>query len=181
GVQELARLQTGGCAPDGCTPGEPFTGAKFPYLAANVADANGQLPPALRPWTVLDVGGHKIGVIGVVTPTTANIVLPEGIRGYSFGDEVDAINKSVPAVKAAGAETVVAVLHDGGAQQPKGPLDYNGCENISSSVTDLAQRTDPAVRVLVTGHTHQAYNCDIGGKLVTQAASYGRLISDISL
>ncbi|RDI67755.1 bifunctional metallophosphatase/5'-nucleotidase [Nocardia pseudobrasiliensis] len=181
GVQELARLQTGGCAPDGCSPGAPFTGAKFPYLAANVGDATGQLPPALRPWTVLDIGGHKIGVIGVVTPTTADIVLPEGIRGYHFGDEVDAINKTVPAVQAAGAETVVAVLHDGGAQQPKGPLDYNGCENISPSVTDMAQRTDPAVRVLVTGHTHQAYNCTIGGKLVTQAASYGRLISDISL
>ncbi|MFI5776517.1 bifunctional metallophosphatase/5'-nucleotidase [Nocardia sp. NPDC051570] len=181
GVRELARLQTGGCAPDGCSPGEPFTGAKFPYLAANVTDGNGQLPPTLRPWTILEVGGHKIGVVGVVTPTTANIVLPEGIRGYSFGDEVDAINKSVPELKSAGAETVVALLHDGGAQQAQGPVDYNGCANISPAVTDLAKRTDPAVRVLVTGHTHQAYNCTLGDKVVTQAASYGRLISDITL
>ncbi|MCM6772161.1 bifunctional metallophosphatase/5'-nucleotidase [Nocardia sp. CDC159] len=182
GVQELARLQRGGCAPDGCSPGEPFTGATFPYLAANVTDGNGQLPPGLKPWTMLELGGHKIGVVGVVTPTTANIVMPEGIRGYTFGDETDAINKAVPQLRAAGAETVVALLHDGGAQQAKGgPIDYNGCADISRSATDLAERTDPFVRVLVTGHTHQAYNCTIGGKVVTQAASYGRLISDITL
>ncbi|MBF6327861.1 bifunctional metallophosphatase/5'-nucleotidase [Nocardia transvalensis] len=183
GVQELARLQTGGgCAPDGCSPGEPFAGAKFPYLAANVTDGNGHLPPALRPWTMLEVGGHKIGVVGTVTPTTANIVLPEGIRGYTFGDETDAINKYVPEMKAAGAETVVALLHDGGAQRTHGgPVDYNGCADISPAAADLARRTDPAVRVLVTGHTHQAYNCTIDGKLVTQASSFGRIITDIRL
>ncbi|MBF6064246.1 bifunctional metallophosphatase/5'-nucleotidase [Nocardia terpenica] len=182
GVRELARLQQGGCALDGCSPGEPFTGAKFSYLAANVTDANGQLPPAMRPWTMIDVGGHKIGVVGVVTPTTANIVMPEGIRGYTFGDEVDAINKYVPQIEAAGAETVVALLHDGGAQQTHGgPVDYNGCADVGSAVNDLAKRTDPAVRVLITGHTHQAYNCTIDGKVVTQAASYGRLITDITL
>lgn len=33
GVRELARLSGGGCAPDGCSPGEPFTGAAFDFLA----------------------------------------------------------------------------------------------------------------------------------------------------
>ncbi|WP_330180051.1 5'-nucleotidase C-terminal domain-containing protein [Nocardia sp. NBC_01503] len=182
GVVELARLQQGGCAIDGCAPGEPFTGAKFPYLAANVTDGNDVLPKGLRPWTMLEVGGHKIGVVGTVTPDTANIVLPEGIRGYSFGNEADAINKYVPEMKAAGAETVVALLHDGGAQRTKGaPVDYNGCADITSPVTDLANHTDEAVKVLLTAHTHQAYNCTINGKVITQAASYGRLITDVTL
>ncbi|MFI9508316.1 bifunctional metallophosphatase/5'-nucleotidase [Nocardia sp. NPDC052566] len=183
GVLELARIQQGGCAPDGCSPGTPFTGAKFPYLAANVTDAAGQLPPALRPWTMLTIGGHKIGVVGTVTPETATIVFPEGIRGFTFGDETAAINKYVPEMKAAGAETIVALLHDGGVQQtaPDAAVDYNGCANITQNVTALAKGTDPAVRVLVTGHTHQPYVCTIDGKVVTQAASYGRLITDITL
>ncbi|MFE7797313.1 bifunctional metallophosphatase/5'-nucleotidase [Nocardia sp. NPDC057440] len=183
GVIELARIQQGGCAPEGCSPGAPFTGAKFPYLAANVTDAQGRLPSALRPWTMLEVGGHRIGVVGTVTPDTANIVFPEGIRGYKFGDEVDAINAYVPAMKAAGAETIVALLHDGGVQRaaPDAAVDYNGCANITSEVTALATRTDPAVRALVTGHTHQPYVCTIEGKVITQAASYGRLITDITL
>ncbi|WP_052172619.1 bifunctional UDP-sugar hydrolase/5'-nucleotidase [Nocardia sp. BMG111209] len=182
GVPELTRLQRGGCAPDGCSPGEPFRGASFPYLAANVTDGNGQLPPGLKASTVLTVGGHKIGVVGVVTPDTVNIVMPQGIQGFHFGDEVDAINKAVPQLRAEGAETVVALLHDGGSQQTHGgPVDYNACADISGNVTTLAQRVDPAVRVLITGHTHQAYNCTIAGKVVTQASSYGRLISDITL
>ncbi|MFB8002557.1 bifunctional metallophosphatase/5'-nucleotidase [Nocardia sp. NPDC056000] len=182
GVVELARLQQGGCALDGCVPGDAFTGAKFAYLAANVTDANGKLPNGLRPWTMLELGGHKIGVVGTVTADTANIVLPEGIRGYTFGNEADAINKYVPEMKAAGAETIVALLHDGGAQRTKGaPLDYNGCADITPAVTDLATRTDAAVKVMLTAHTHQPYNCTINGKVVTQAYSYGRLITDITL
>ncbi|MBF6176263.1 bifunctional metallophosphatase/5'-nucleotidase [Nocardia blacklockiae] len=182
GVPELVRLQQGGCAWDGCVPGEPFSGARFPYLAANVTDGNGQLPPGLRPWTMLEIGGHKIGVIGTVTPETVNIVMPEGIRGYTFGDEVAAVGKYVPQVRAAGAETVVALMHDGGSQRTHGaPVDYNGCADITPNVAALAERTDPAVSVIVTAHSHQAYNCAIAGKVVTQAASYGRLITDITL
>ncbi|MFD6162110.1 bifunctional metallophosphatase/5'-nucleotidase [Nocardia sp. NPDC060256] len=183
GVIELARLQQGGCAPDGCSPGEPFTGAKFPYLAANVTDAEGKLPPSLKPWTILQVGGHKIGVVGTVTPDTVNLVFPEGIRGFTFGDEVAAINKYVPELKAAGAETVVALMHDGGSQRPDGgaQVDYNGCANISPNVTDLTKGVDPAVTALFTAHSHQAYVCTINGKSVTQAASYGRLITDLTL
>ncbi|MDE1672175.1 bifunctional metallophosphatase/5'-nucleotidase [Nocardia gipuzkoensis] len=183
GVLELARLQQGGCALDGCSPGAPFTGARFPYLAANVADAQGNLPPALRAWTLLEVGGHRIGVIGTVTPDTANIVLPEGIRGYHFGDEAASINRYVPEMKAAGAEAVVALVHDGGAQRPErdAPLDYNGCANVTPNVTELAERIDPAVRAVFTAHSHQPYVCTAGGKVITQAASYGRLITDVTL
>ncbi|MFI6047914.1 bifunctional metallophosphatase/5'-nucleotidase [Nocardia sp. NPDC051321] len=183
GVLELARLQQGGCALDGCSPGEPFTGAEFPYLAANVTDAEGKLPPSLKPWTILQVGGRKIGVVGTVTPDTVNLVFPEGIRGFTFGDEVAAINRYVPEMKAAGAETVVALMHDGGSQRADkdAQIDYNGCANISPNVTDLAKGVDPAVSALFTAHSHQAYVCTINGKSVTQAASYGRLITDLTL
>ncbi|MTE17106.1 bifunctional metallophosphatase/5'-nucleotidase [Nocardia aurantiaca] len=182
GVTELRRLRQGGCAADGCAPGEPFTGAKFPYLAANVTDDNGRLPPGLTPWTMLELGGHKIGVIGTVTTETEHIVMPEGIRGYRFGDEAGAIDKYVPEMKAAGAETVVALLHDGGAQQTHGrPVDYNGCADISPDVKALAHKTDAAVSVLLTAHSHQAYNCTLEGKVVTQAASFGRLVTDVTL
>ena len=44
-------------------------------------------------------------------------------------------------------------------------------------VTNLA----PEIDVVVSGHTHTAYNCEIAGKVVTSAASFGRLITDIDL
>ena len=46
---------------------------------------------------------------------------------------------------------------------------------------DIANRMDPSIDVVVSGHTHQAYNCDINGKLVTSASSFGRLVTDIDL
>ncbi|MGN2639635.1 bifunctional metallophosphatase/5'-nucleotidase [Nocardia takedensis] len=180
GVLELSRIQGGGCAPEGCSPGAPFTGAKFPYLAANVTDTTGHLPPGLRAWTMLGVGGRKIGVVGTVTRETAQIVMPEGIRGYSFGDQVAAINAAVPAMRAAGAEAIVALVHDGGAQRAADP-DYNGCADMSPEVTTLATGADPAVRAIFTAHSHQSYVCTIEGKVVSQAASYGRLITDLTL
>ncbi|MGA6203211.1 bifunctional metallophosphatase/5'-nucleotidase [Nocardia testacea] len=182
GVRELARLSEGGCAADGCSPGAPFEGAEFDFLAANLTNARGELPPQVRPWTMIEVGGHKIGVVGTVTPDTVNLVFPEGIRGYTFGDQADAINEYVPAMKQAGAETVVALVHNGGAQgTPAESTDYNGCADIGPEVPDLAARTDPAVQVLFTAHSHQSYICEFDGKVVTQGASYGRLITDVTL
>lgn len=181
GTIELERLQKGGCAPQGCEPGEPFTGATYQYLAANVTNEAGQLPPGTVPWKMVETGGRKVAVIGTVTPETATIVAPEGVRGYRFGDEAEAINKYVPEMKAAGAQAIVAMLHDGGAQKGSGEADPNACKDISAPVTDLATKIDPAVNAVVTAHSHQAYVCTIGGRTVTQAASYGRLITDITL
>lgn len=182
GVLELARLREGGCALDGCSPGAPFTGADFPFLAANLTDTEGGLAPGVRAWTMLEVGGHKIGVVGTVTPETEHLVFPEGIRGYTFGDQVEAVNRYVPDMRKAGAETVVALVHDGGGQRtPAASTDYNGCAEITPDIPELARRTDPMVRTILTGHSHQAYVCSIDGKVVTQAGSYGRLITDITL
>ncbi|GAA1000657.1 bifunctional metallophosphatase/5'-nucleotidase [Nocardiopsis tropica] len=181
GTVELERLQKGGCAPDGCEPGDPFTGTTYQYLAANVTNGAGQLPPGTAAWKMFEVAGRKIAVIGTVTPETATIVAPEGVRGYSFGDEAEAINRYVPEMKAAGAQAIVATMHDGGAQKGSGEADPNACTNVSAPTPDLAAKIDPAVTALVTGHSHQAYVCTIGGRTVTQAASYGRLITDITL
>lgn len=181
GTIELERLQKGGCAPQGCEPGDPFTGAAYQYLAANVTNAAGQLPPGTVPWKMFEVAGRKIAVIGTVTPETATIVAPEGVRGYSFGDEAEAINKYVPEMKAAGAQAIVATLHDGGAQKSSGEADPNACKDVTAPVPDLAAKIDPAVNAVVTAHSHQAYVCTIKGRTVTQAASYGRLITDITL
>ncbi len=181
GTIELERLQRGGCAPQGCEPGEPFTGAAYQYLAANVTDAQGGLPPGTVPWKMFEVAGRKIAVVGTVTPETATIVAPEGVRGYTFGDEAEAVNRYVPEMKAAGAQAIIATMHDGGEQNGAGEDDPNACNDVSSPVSELAKAVDPAVTALVTAHSHQAYVCTINGRTVTQAASYGRLITDITL
>ena len=76
---ELLRMQEGGCHPvDGCYfPDQPYAGADFPWLAANVVkkDGSGTLLPGT--W-VKEIAGTKVGFIGMTLEATPTIVNPSG-------------------------------------------------------------------------------------------------------
>jgi 5'-nucleotidase len=178
GVDELLRLQRGGCRPDdsGCkAPG--FPGARFTYLAANVVDRTGK---TILPATALKkVGGATIGFVGVVLRETPSVVTPSGVAGLTFGDEAEAVNAAVPKLRAAGADAIVVLIHQGGAQAPGSPP--GECRGLSGPLVDLAQRFR-GVDLIVSGHTHQTYVCpDLGGALATSAGAFGRFLTRIDL
>jgi 5'-nucleotidase len=178
GVDELLRLQRGGCRTDdsGCkAPG--FPGARFTYLAANVVDRTGK---TILPGTVLKkVGGANIGFVGVVLRETPSVVTPSGVAGLTFGDEADAVNAAVPKLREAGADAIVVLIHQGGAQAPGSPP--GECRGFSGPLVDLAQRFR-GVDLIVSGHTHQTYVCpDLGGALATSAGAFGRFVTRIEL
>jgi 5'-nucleotidase len=177
GTAELLRMQQGGCHPvDGCQTGKTFEGAKFRFLAANVID-KGTRKPFLPPYEIREFQGVKVAFIGMTLEGTATIVDPAGITNVTFRDEVETVNALVPELKQQGAETIVVLLHEGG--KPTGL--YDECPGISGPIKEIAEGFDDAVDVVVSGHTHQAYNCVIDGKIVTSAAAYGRLVTDIDL
>ena len=189
GVTELLRMQYGGCHPvDGCQDGDPFGGAKFSFLAANVvwADTGKPIFPAVRAIAVKDKVKTKTGFtpivkkiafIGMTLEGTPSIVTPSGVAGVRFLDEADTVNALVPKLKALGVEAIVVLVHEGGVQAGT----YNECVGISGPIVDIVNRLDPEVDLVISGHTHQAYNCVINDKLVTSAASFGRLVTDIDL
>jgi len=177
GAAELKRMQAGGCHPvDGCLDGDPFDGAEFRYLAANVVwEKNGKtLFPAYK---IRSFGGAKIAFIGMTLEGTPTIVTPSGVAGLNFLDEADTVNALIPEIKAKGVETIVVLIHEGGF--PTGG--YNECPGISGPIVDIVNRTDDEVDLFISGHTHQAYNCVIDGRPVTSASSFGRLVTDIDM
>ena len=177
GLDELLRLQRGGCRTDAPCPGPAFPGAHFPYLAANVLDRTGT--PILPATLLKKVGGATVGFIGVVLRETPSIVTPSGVAGLTFGDEADAVNAAVPKLREAGADVVVVLIHQGGTQTADSPP--GECRGFSGPLVDLAQRFR-GVDVIVSGHTHQTYVCpDLGGALATSAGSYGRFLTRIEL
>ncbi|MFI6491479.1 bifunctional metallophosphatase/5'-nucleotidase [Streptomyces sp. NPDC050564] len=191
GAKELARLQNGGCHPkDGCyDDSEEFTGANFPYLAANVTDEKTG-KPILKPYWVWKKNGVKVGFIGVTLEGTPNIVSAEGVKGLKFGDEVETINKYAKVLQRQGVKSIVALIHEGGA--PASAAYNYDCDSpgagdgISGPIVDIAKNVTPAVDALVTGHTHQAYACTIpdpagNPRMVTSASSFGRLYTDTTL
>ncbi|WP_262282647.1 bifunctional UDP-sugar hydrolase/5'-nucleotidase [Micromonospora sp. MA102] len=178
GATELLRMQNGGCHPvDGCGDGTPFAGADFQYLSANAfKTATGQ--PLLPPYGIKKIDGVKIGFIGMTLEGTPQIVSQQGVAGLSFADEADTANKYARILQAQGVQSIVVLLHEGGVQNGGG---INDCTGFSGPIVDIANRMDPAIDVIVSGHTHAAYNCNINGKLVTSASSFGRLVTDIDL
>lgn len=179
GWSELVRLQEGGCHPvDGCLDGDDFAGAEFQFLAANVTrkDNGKTIFPAYK---MRSFAGAKIAFIGMTLEGTPSIVTPSGIADLNFLDEADTVNALIPELKAKGIETIVVLIHEGGVQSSPAP--YNGCVGISGPIVDIVNRFDDEVDVVISGHTHQPYNCTIDGKLVTSAFSFGRLVTKIDL
>ncbi|WP_405985634.1 bifunctional metallophosphatase/5'-nucleotidase [Streptomyces sp. NBC_00872] len=191
GAVELSRLQKGGCHPvDGCyEQGKKFKGADFPYLAANVtSEKTGK--PILAPYEIWKSHGLKIGFIGVTLEGTPNIVTAEGVKGLKFHDEIETVNKYAKELEEQGVNSIVALIHEGGSPASSA---YNyDCDSpapgggVSGPIVDIAKGISPQVDALVTGHTHNAYACTIpdpagNPRLVTSAASFGRLYTDTTL
>jgi 5'-nucleotidase len=177
GAAELLRMQNGGCHPtDGCLDGDGFAGADFQFLAANVVrkDNGKTLFPAYR---IRSFGGARLAIIGVVLEGTPSIVTPSGVAGLEFKDEAETVNALIPQLKAKGVNAIAVLIHEGGVQSGT----FNDCVGISGAIVDIVNRFDPAVDAVISGHTHQAYNCQLNNMLVTSASSFGRLVTDIDL
>jgi len=185
GSAELKRMQQGGCEKytrrQPCAL-EPFTGAGFQYLAANVIAPDGQ---TLFPGTAIkEVGGVRIGFIGMTLKETATLVSPSGVAGLKFSDEADTANALVPALKAAGANTIVLLIHQGASIQ--GRYDDPSCPGLAGDILPILAKLDPAIQLVVSGHTHNAYICRVPGpggtsRLLTSAGKYGAIVTDIRL
>jgi 5'-nucleotidase len=225
GSSELKRLQNGGCkltngVPDpnsckGLGSGAPgtFDGAKFKWLSANVFEtATGRT--LLPPYGIKTFNGVKVAFIGMTLKGTPGIVTPTGVAGLDFRDEADTVNALVPRLRALGIEAIVVLVHQGGFQTSPNVGDINGCDgnlkNSDGSDSDIAKivaRLDNAVDLVISGHTHAAYNCSantvdvksVGGTAVstprptglankvgrlipvTSASAFGRVLTDIDV
>lgn len=210
GYLELQRMQQGGCLPDGdgkdnqnSCPDGSFGGAKFDYLAANVkyAGTNDTILPA---FAVKQIGAVRIGFIGMTLRDTPSIVTASGVKGLEFTDEVETANALVPVLrKEYGVKAIVVLIHQGGTPGQQtwiGPdnkpykvnptYDYTcglgGSLLPTSPILSIASRLDPQIDMVVSGHTHQPYVCDVPdpegkSRLVTSASSFGRLFTDTRL
>src|SRR5664279_2511595 len=225
GSAELKRLQNGGCKltnglpdPNSCkglgsgAPGT-FDGARYRWLSANVVEtATGRT--LFPPYGIKSFNGVRIAFIGMTLKGTPTIVTPTGVAGLEFRDEADTVNALIPRLRAQGIEAIVVLVHQGGFQTSPNVGDINGCDgnlkNSDGSDSDIGTivgRLDDAVDLVISAHTHAAYNCSamtvdvrnvngvaVGtprptglpnrvGRLVpvTSASAFGRILTEIDV
>ena len=190
GKDELLRMQNGGNHPTDIYSGKglpadlknnEFAGANFKFLAANVLDTStGQTVfPGVG---IKNFLGNKVAFIGMTLEGTPTIVSPSGVAGLNFGDEADTVNSLVPLLKAQGIQSIVVVVHEGGFPTVSG----GQCTGISGAILDIVNRLDPAVDLVISGHTHQEYNCLVNNSAgkpirVTSAFQYARRLTNIDM
>jgi 5'-nucleotidase len=159
-------------------PGHLAAPAAFQYLAANVVSIR-RRPGAPDPaGTIREVEGIRIGFVGMTLQSTPQLVMPSAVEGLRFEPEAATANRWVRVLKRQGVRTIVVLIHEGGV--PVGS-DYNGCAGISGPILAITEQMSDDIDVIVSGHTHRAYNCTFDGKLVTSAAAFGRIITAIDL
>jgi 5'-nucleotidase len=197
GYVELQRMADGGCLDDGdgannqnsCAAGT-FAGADFDFLAANVVyeDTDETILPA---YTIKNVKGAKIAFIGMTLEGTPDIVTASGIAGLDFLDEVETANALVPELTKKNVNAIVVLIHQGGSPVGTNTAFNAACGNgaelaADSPIIPIAQQLDPAIDLIISGHTHQPYVCNIpdpagNDRMVTSASSFGRLYTDTTL
>ncbi len=198
GKVELLRMQNGGCHPtdaNSCkglavgTP-VPFEGAKFKFLSANVLDtvSGKTLFPG---YAIKTFNGVRVAFIGMTLKDTPSIVTPAGVAGLTFNDEADTVNALVPKLKARGVQAIVVLIHQGGFQGSATPNFINDCsaalqDPTTSPIKGIVSRLDDAVDLVVSGHTHTGFICQLPNKIgrnipVTQAGALGRVLTNIDM
>ncbi|MFA5982578.1 MAG: bifunctional metallophosphatase/5'-nucleotidase [Methylococcaceae bacterium] len=212
GRVEILRKQNGGCFPGGVVGQDtclgaapipvpvpvPFEGAKFKYLSANVVDTTTgkTLFPAYAVKSFKTAQGSvRVAFIGMTLKDTPSIVTPIGVAGLSFNDEVQTVNALIPKLRARGVESIVVLIHQGGFQGNSAPNYINDCSLLTNGTADPAvlqplrgiiNGLDDAVDLVVSGHTHTGYTCQLPNKTgrlipVTQGGNNGRVVTNIDL
>lgn len=199
GRQELLRIQNGGCEQHSTRRAcavEPFTGARFRLLAANVLTENGATLFPAYGMRSFGRGSAEVRVafIGLTTRDTPTLVTPAGVAGLTFADEASTINALVPRLRAEGADAIVVLIHQGAAQPgprfaPRAPVvePTPSCETMEGDLMPILAGLDPEIDLVVSGHTHNAYICDYSTIdparrfLVTSAGRYGMALTNIRL
>jgi 5'-nucleotidase len=186
GVAELLRLIDGGNHATGPFLQDPWRGARYPYVSANVVDA-ATGAPILPPYSIKVADGVRFGVIGAVLRETPTIVTPSGVAGVRFLDEADAINGAVAELRAQNIEAIVVTIHQGLRQAPSfDSATPDAPPSLTGPIVEIVRRLDDAVDVVISGHAHGFSNAIVPNSngtriLLTQAFSSGTAYADIDV
>ncbi|WP_253735894.1 bifunctional 2',3'-cyclic-nucleotide 2'-phosphodiesterase/3'-nucleotidase [Paenibacillus sp. FJAT-26967] len=169
GVAALRAQINGG--PDPKKPDVLYDKANFPYVSTNALDAATD-KPLFEPYVIKEIGGAKIGFIGVATMSTVNKVSPEGLKGVKLVEQAPVVNQAVAELKAQGVKAIVVLAHDPASVK----------DNVASGeAVDLANAIDDEVDVIFAGDNHAKVNTIVDNKLMVQAYSYGTAFADVDL
>ena len=173
GSRELRRVQRGGCHPvDGCRDGDAFSGARFQYLPRTSSTPHA--PAAVSRDRGQD---DRRGQRGLHRRNAARHAANRRARGHQRphlpGRSLDCERAREEGSSNKASRAVVLLIHEGGRQGgPEDEADPNGCVNFGGAIETIARKLTPDIKVIVSGHSHRAYNCSIAGPSRDERGEY---------
>ena len=159
--------------------------ANFPFLAANIVDrATGRVVtwPKVRSSVLIDRAGVRIGVVGVTTESTKRVTMASSVGDLDIAPLAETIAREAAALRAAGAEVVVAAAHAGGACSAfEDPKELASCDADDEIMAVAAALPAGAVDVLIAGHTHAGMAHLVNGVPVIESYAGGRAFGRVDL
>ena len=141
--------------------------AGFPILVGNLIErSTGERPPWLRPSLAIEVEGVRIAVLGYITETTVNMAFEKNIAGLEFRPVADVLPGDVAEARAAGADLVFVLLHQGLPYRLEVEQEYRAMVEREAkgetrrwglNAMEIAH-TVWGVDAIFSGHTHQGFD-----------------------
>ncbi|WP_319581716.1 bifunctional metallophosphatase/5'-nucleotidase [uncultured Pseudodesulfovibrio sp.] len=130
---------------------------KVPVLCANLdASSVPALAAKVRPYVIVERGGQRVGIVGLITPETKFISAPGDVR---FSDTVHMATLIVRELQARGVNKIVLLTHEG----------FEADKRLAAEV--------PGVDVIVGGHSHTLLgNAGIESMGLRPAAAYPTVV-----
>ena len=135
--------------------------ANFPVVCANYQFANKKLAKVIKPYTIIERAGHRIGIFGLGVNLNGYIA-PQIAREVTYLDPVETARKMVAELRAKNCDLIICLSHLG--------LDTNSDNDY------LIALQVPEIDVIIGGHSHQELNepVTIGNTRICQMTSRGK-------
>jgi len=159
--------------------------ARFPFLTANIIDTATGRPvewPNVRPSTIVEVAGVRVGIVGLATTATLTATLSANTSGLSVLPLAPALEMESRNLRQRGASIVIAAAHAGGeCTRFDNPSDLSSCV-ASSEIFEVARALPPgAVDLIVAGHRHEGIAHVVAGIPIMSSYSRGRYFGRVDL
>lgn len=146
---------------------------KLTMIGANIGVRPGGVNrlSKVRPFVLKEVDGIKIAIVGLITPG-----VPSWSRSYLLGDQLfedslTALNRVMPAVRAAEPDVIVLTTHQGLRPQ----------DDYANEIRAIAKGF-PEIKFIIGGHSHRVVPREqIGETIFTQAGYYGAWVGQLDI
>lgn len=144
-------------------------------LGVNVRDRSNQMPPWLRADTIVDRGGIRVGIVGAAGTHTATSTKRRNVDNLTFLDPAPLMSERIRALRSAGAQVVIGLIHDGTR------CEIERLDECQGAGIDIARRLTERPDVFVIGHAHVNLALRVNGFPVVEPSSSGRALQVVDI